>query len=141
MRIVSYVNLIGLLAGNVSAADYCDKTSVQQLFDRAGIVVLAKVTRSTYPPDMETNERKVSAFNGTATLVTTQTWKGSYSPGTEIYAGPPDGFVSGIWNPRPVHIGDELLVFAERLNPVWLDYCSVTDKAQSASRLAFLDLI
>jgi hypothetical protein len=157
-----------LLAVNASAGDYCDANSqqkrfgvaisVQQRFDRADIVVLAKVTESTYPtyPYTTANDR-VLAFFGTATLVVSKSWKGPYLPGAKIKAGPP-AFATGVWDPHPVQVGDEVLVFANmprplfpdqrfsslftdspEKDPVWLDYCSVTDPANSGERLAFLD--
>jgi hypothetical protein len=159
MRKVWFTITVGLLAGNASAGDYCDANSqqarfgvaisLQQRFDRADIVVLAKVTESTYPAYPYTiAKNRVLAFNGTATLVVSKSWKGPYLPGAAIKAGPP-AFATGVWQPHPVQVGDEILVFANMLRPmfpdqkdrVWLDYCSVTDAADSGERLAFLDSV
>ena len=170
MRKVWFTIAVGLLAGNASAGDYCDANSqqeqfgvaisLQQRFDRADIVVLAKVTESTYPAYPYTTAKdRVLAFNGTATLVVFKSWKGPYLSGAAIKAGPP-AFATGVWDPHPVQVGDEILVFAnmprplfpdQRFNsrftdspekdPVWLDYCSVTDAADSGERLAFLDSV
>jgi len=139
---------VALLAGNASAGDYCEPTSTQQRFERAERVVLAKVTESTYPTGIQTNEDRAMEFFGTATLVVTKSWKGPYVPGTSFKAGPPD-VATGVWNPRPVKVGDEVLVFGtlprpmftdpSRFNLLWLDYCGVTDAAHSGERLAFLD--
>jgi hypothetical protein len=168
MREVWFTIAVGLLAGNASAGEYCDALSqqqrfgvaisLQQRFEHAEIVVLAKVTESTFPAYPYTTAKdRVLAFNGTATLVVTKSWKGPYVPGAAIKAGPPAGFASGVWDPHPVQVGDEVLVFASMPRPifpeqrfsslftdltgqalVWLDYCSVTDAAHSGERLAFL---
>lgn len=167
MRKVWFTIAIGLLAGNASAGDLCDANSqqkgfgvaisLQRRFDRADIVVLAKVTESTYPAYPYTTDKdRVLAFNGTATLVVSKSWKGPYVPGAAIKAGPP-AFATGVWDPHPVQVGDEVLVFANMPRPmfpeqrfgsrftdlpgqdlVWLDYCSVTDAGHSGERLAFL---
>jgi hypothetical protein len=146
MRSVCFIVIVGLLARNASAGDYCDAISLQQRFERAEIVVLAKVTESTYSDNRITTEDRV--FFGTAILVVTKSWKGPYVPGTTIKTGPPD-VATGLWNTYPVQVGDEVLVFANmptpmlshpgKLNPLWLDHCGVTDAAHSSERLAFLD--
>ena len=149
---------IALLSGNASADVYCDDVLPQQRFERAGVVVLAKVTESTFPANgvaMAKDQLLAVLETGTATMVVTKSWKGPYIPGAVIKAGPPSGFRSGVWNPYPVQVGDEVLIFAylpgpaypedgtrpnpNKHDPLWLDYCSVTDVAHSSDRLAFLN--
>jgi len=149
MRGVFFTVIIGLLAGGVSAADDCDRSDIaqRQRFDRAEFVVLANATESTYP---KTSENPLATFDGTATLVVIKSWKGPYLPGATIKTGPPD-IATGSWNPHPVQVGDEVLIFARlpypmlidptKFNPVWLEYCNVTDVAHAAMQIAFLDSV
>ena len=140
--------------------DLCYSLTLQERFESSKVVVLAYVIESTYPLiDSKTFYAKFDATvraiqanpaakiqlpstfelgQGTATLAVVRSWKHSVLPGESIKAGPPNYFTSNWW-PRPVHVGEEVLVFSRVQDPVWLDRCGVIDIRDADREIAALD--
>jgi hypothetical protein len=138
--------VLSLLALSSEAHEGCDTFTLQQKFSMSHVVVFARVIESTFPSGALTKESTpqdfVAAWQGTATLRVVKSWKGWFAPGLLIRAGPPNFATSGPWSPRPVHVGDEILVFGLITDPLWLDACGwVVEGVEAQDQMKGLDSI
>ena len=135
----SFLTAIVLATMGIPAHAACPERTVQERFASARAVVLAHVTESSFP-SLVTRETIFTAFEGTATLTVERSWKGPFSVGAIVKVGPPR-FATGVWSPRLVRVGEDVLIFATVLDPVWLDECSVFDEALAQTENAGLDYL
>jgi hypothetical protein len=136
--------VLTLLALSTEARERCGTFTLQQKFDISHVVVFAQVVESTFPSGELTKESTpqdfVAAWQGTATLRVVKSWKGWFAPGLLIRAGPPNFTTSGPWSPRPVHVGDAILVFGLITDPLWLDACGwVVEGLEAQEQMKGLD--
>lgn len=143
------ISFIGLAAMAAAASAACP--TVQDRYSAAAFVVLARVTESNFPTATTTREEQTAASIATATLIVIRSWKGAFAAGSTISAGPPDFGTSGVWpGPHLFHVGDEVLVFADRRYSdlerphhflSWTDECWVISKADASREMAILDTL
>jgi hypothetical protein len=128
-----------IAVGSTASADCPNHTAhtVREMFSLSRVVIFAHVTESTFPASV-TRENFGAAFEGTATLTVLKSWKGPFSAGSVVKAGPPNFPTSGPWSPRPVHVGDDILIFTLVPEPIWLNTCWVIDRADADFDLAIL---
>ena len=119
---------------------HCDTSDLEQRFDAAKLVILVHVTDSTFP-GRDTPDTSGRAISGTAKLLVVRSWKGALRSGDSVMAGPPNFGINGPWIPYRVYVGDEVLVFADVVDPVWLDsfFCKMIDVAHAGDPIAALD--
>ncbi len=146
MRTSLLAFVLTLLASSTEAREGCDTFTLQQKFAMSHVVVFAQVVESTFPSGALTKESTpqdlVAAWQGTATLRVLKSWKGWFAPGHLIRAGPPNFATSGPWSPRPVHVGDKILVFGLVTDPLWLDACGmVVEGIEAQDQMKGLDSI
>lgn len=143
-RLISFI----CLAAMTSAAASTACPSIHARYSAATFVVLARVTESSFPTAARTREDRIAAYSATATLTVIRSWKGNFTAGSTISAGPPAG-ASGVWpEPHLFHVGDEVLLFADRrytylARPYdflsWSDECWVIRKENASQEMAILD--
>ena len=141
MRAVLLLAMLLFSSCRVSADDaHCDTSDLEQRFDAAKLVILVHVTDSTFP-GRDTPDASSQAILGTAKLLVVRSWKGALRSGDSVMAGPPNFFINGSWIPYRVYVGDEVLVFADVVDPVWLDssFCKVINVAHAGDQIAALD--